>query len=110
MKCLQIIQPYLSTGEKHLFDVLAAMMQVVGKWKAIGRGFQIDSRHLDKINTDNHGNCGECLSSVVTCWLSKNYDVELFGEPTWRTVVKVVAHSGNNCALALSIVERHSGT
>ena len=48
---------------------------------------------------------------VLTCWLRKNYDVELFGEPTWRTLVKVVARpvAGNNCALALSIAGRHSG-
>jgi len=87
------------------------MMPLVGDWKAIGRGFRIDSGHLDKIQTDNHGDSRECLSGVLTCWLRKNYDVELFGEPTWRTVVKVVAHSaaGNNCALALSIAGRHSG-
>ena len=87
------------------------MMLVVGRWKAIGRGFRIDSGHLDQIQTDNQGDCEECLSGVLTCWLRKNYNVELFGEPTWRTVVKMVAHSaaGNNSALALSIAERHSG-
>ena len=87
------------------------MMSVVGRWKAIGRGFRIDSGHLDKIQTDNHGDCEECLSSVLTCWLRKNYDVELFGEPTWRMVVKMVAHpaAGNDYALALRIAENHSG-
>ena len=86
-------------------------MLVVGRWKAIGRGFRIDSGHLDQIQTDNQSDCEECLSGVLTYWLRKNYDVELFGEPTWKTVVKVVAHSaaGNNCALALSIAGRHSG-
>ena len=87
------------------------MRSVVGKWKAIGRGLRIDSGRLDQIQTDNHGDCQECLSGVLICWLRKNYDVELFGEPTWRMVVKVVAHSaaGDNCALALRIAKRHPG-
>ena len=87
------------------------MLLVCGRWKAIGRGFRIDSGRLDQIQTGNHGDCEECLSGVLTCWLRKNINVELFGEPTWRTVVKVVAHSaaGNNCALALSIAGRHPG-
>ena len=37
--------------------------------------------------------------------------MERFGEPTWRAVVKVVAHpaAGDNCALALSIAKQHPG-
>ena len=86
-------------------------MSVVGRWKAIGRGFRIDSERLDQIQTDNHGDCEECLEDVVKCWLRRNYDVELFGVPTWRAVVKVVARpvAGNNYLLALSIAGRHSG-
>ena len=91
--------------------MLEEMIPLVARWKAIGRGFRIDSGRLDQIQTDNHGDCEECLSGVLTCWLRKNYDVELFGEPTWRTVVKVVARpvAGNNCALAMTIAGRHSG-
>ena len=109
---ISLLQHYLPTGEQDLFDVLAEMMLVVGRWKAIGRGFRIDPGRLDQIQTDNHGDSQECMSDMLTCWLRKNYNVERFGEPTWRTVVKVVAHSaaGNNCALALSIAGRHSGS
>lgn len=88
------------------------MIQLAGRWTAIGRGFGFDSGRLDMIRTDNHGNCAECLSGMLTCWLKKNYDVEVFGKPTWRTVVKVVGSStaGDNCALALEIAGRHTGS
>lgn len=87
------------------------MMTVVQNWKAIGRGLRIDCGRLENIQAENNGNCVECLSAVLTCWLRRNYDVERFGEPTWQAVVKVVAHfaAGNNCALAMSIAENHSG-
>ena len=103
--CLSLI------GEDDLLDVLEEMMPVVNSWKAIGRGLRIDSGHLEMIQKDNPGDSKECLSEMLTCWLKRNYNVERFGEPTWRAVVKVVARpaAGDNCALALSIAKQHSG-
>ena len=107
------MQPYCLSliGEDDLLDVLEEMMPVVNSWKAIGRGLRIDSGHLEMIQKDNPRNSKECLSEMLTCWLNRNYNVERFGEPTWRAVVKVVAHpaAGDNCALALSIAKQHSG-
>ena len=96
-------------GEDDLLDVLEEMMPVVNSWKAIGRGLRIDSGHLEMIQKDNPGSSKECLSGTLTCWLKRNYNVERFGEPTWRGVVKVVARpaAGDNCGLALSIAEKH---
>ena len=87
------------------------MMPVVSSWKVIGRGLRIDSGRLDMIQESNPGKPKECLSEMLTCWLKRNYNVERFGEPTWRAVVKVVAHpaAGDNCAHALSIAQRHLG-
>ena len=86
-------------------------MPLVSSWKAIGRGLRIYSRCLEAIQERNPENPRECLSEMLICWLKENYNVERFGEPTWRAVVKVVAHpaAGDNCALALRIAEKHSG-
>ena len=86
-------------------------MPVVSSWKAIGTGLRIDSGRLNAIQQSNSGNLKECLLEVINCWLNRNYDVEEFGEPTWRAVVKVVAHpaAGDTCALALRIAGQHPG-
>ena len=86
------------------------MMPVAGSWKTIGRGLRIDSGHLNVIQESNPGKPRECLSEMLTCWLKRNYNVERFGEPTWRAVVKVVAHpaAGDNRGLALNIAEQHA--
>ena len=99
-------------GEEDHFDILADLMPVASSWKAIGTGLRIDSGHLDTIQESNSGKPKECLSEMLTCWLKRNYNVERFGEPTWRAVVKVVAHpaAGDNCGLALGIAKQHSGT
>ena len=87
------------------------MIPVAGSWKAIGTGLRIDSGRLDTIQESNSGKPKECLLEMLTCWLKRNYNVERFGEPTWQTVVKVVAHpaAGDNCTLALGIAKQHSG-
>ena len=87
------------------------MMPVASSWKAIGRGLRIDPGRLNTIQDSYPGKPKECLSEVLTCWLNRNYNVDRFGEPTWQAVVEVVAHpaAGDNYALALTIVEQHSG-
>ena len=86
-------------------------MPIASTWKAIGRGLRIEPGRLEIINENNSGKPKECLSEMLTCWLNRNYNVETFGEPTWRAVVKVVAHTaaGDNHALALRIAGKHSG-
>ena len=87
------------------------MTSVASSWKAIGIGFRIGIGRLETIQESNSGKPKECLSGMLTCWLKRNYNVERFGEPTWRAVVKVVADpaAGDNCALSLSIAGKHPG-
>ena len=101
----------VSVGQEDHFDILTEMMPVASTWKAIGRGLRIEPGRLEMISQNNSGKPKECLLEMLTCWLNRNYNVERFGEPTWRAVVKVVAHpaAGDNCALALSIAGKHSG-
>ena len=101
----------LPVGQDDHFDILTEMTPIASSWKAIGRGLQIEPGRLETINENNSGKPKECLSEMLTCLLNRNYNVERFGEPTWRAVVKVVAHpaAGDNCALALSIAGKHSG-
>ena len=99
------------TGQDDHFDILTEMMPVASSWKAIGNGLGIDPGRLNVIQESNPGKPKGCLPEMLTSWLNRNYNVERFGEPTWRAVVKVVAHpaAGDNCALALSIAGKHSG-
>ena len=101
--------PYI--GEEDCFDILMEVIPVACSWRVIGTGLRIDSGHLDVIQQNNLGKPRDCLLDTLTCWLKRNYNVGRFGEPTWRTLVKVVAHpaAGDNQALALSIAGKHPG-
>ena len=84
------------------------MLPLVASWHAIGIGLRLKLSILDKIRDLSPG---ERMTEVVLAWLRREYNVERFGEPTWRTLVKVVAHTaaGNNPKLALEIAREHPG-
>ena len=109
--CVQHACLYFSKGEDDLFGLLQEMISVARSWKAIGIGLGIPYGRLQTIQTDNPGNSKECLPEMLSCWLQRSYDVEKFGEPTWKAVVKAVAHpaAGDNNALALTIAKQHAG-
>ena len=97
-------------GEEDLADVQVETFEAAANWNAIGIGLGLQAGILEQIKGE--GGCPkDCMIAVLTNWLRKNYKVERFGEPTWKTVVKVVASpaAGSNPALALRIAEKHPG-
>ena len=65
---------------------------------------------MNTIETANHHDPTACLTSMVTQWLNKNYNVEKFGEPTWRWLVEAVGDpaGGANMAIASNIARSHA--
>ena len=92
-----------------LFDVQKELNPASAKWKSIGIALRLKPNTLDGINTCNNGDPISCLTSMVTEWVNRNYNVEKFGEPTWRWLVEAVGDpaGGANVALARDIARRH---
>ena len=82
---------------------------VSANWKDIGIALRLSPDTLDCIQAGSSGDPIACLTSMVTEWLRRNYNVNRFGEPTWQKLVKVVGHpaGGANKALARDIARRH---
>ena len=82
---------------------------VAAKWKNVGVALQMKTDTLESIQVGNSGDPAACLTSVVTEWLKRNYNVEKSGEPTWQQLVEAVGHpaGGANKAVARDIARRH---
>ena len=85
------------------------MVSASASWYAIGIGLRLDPGILDQFTGKVPR---DCMIAVLKNWLRKNYIVEQFGQPTWKTVVEVVANpaAGNDFALASHIAGKHSGS
>ena len=92
-----------------LFDVQKELIPVSAKWRIIGIALRLKPNVLDGIKAENSGDPPACLTSTVTEWLKRNYNVKRFGEPTWQKLVEAVAHptGGANMALARDMARKY---
>ena len=90
-------------------DVKSELIPVSANWRSIGIGLQLQMAILDHIHAENIGKPCDCLTSMATESLKRNYKVEKFGEPTWQWLVKAVGDQagGEDMALARKIARRH---
>ena len=97
------------SGLDDLFDVRMELIPVSAQWKSIGIALRLNPNILDRIQADNSRDPSACLTSMVAHWLERNYNVERFGEPTWKILVNAVANpaGGANMALARDMARRH---
>ena len=90
--------------------MLREVIDLEGEWAKLLAGFGLPYRQRTTIKTDCT-NARSCLEAVLFAWLSKSYNVEKHGPPSWRTLVKAVADriGGADVALALKIAKNHPG-
>ena len=88
-----------------MFDVLSKLLPVASKWKAIGLALRLKPLALLAIQSSRPNDIVGCLSDMLERWLSRNYDVEMYGEPTWKMLRNAVKHpaGGNDSACAARI-------
>ena len=93
----------------HLFDVQNELNEAAANWSSIGIALQLKPAFLQSIETRYSCHPRTCLTWMLMEWLMRNYNVERFGEPTWRQLVEALGHSagGANVALARKIARRH---
>ena len=96
-------------GDDDFFDILDELKSIQEQCFNIGTRLKLKPNIIEGIRKDKLDHA-ESLSKVVDNWLiKKNYKVERFGEPCWKTLVEAVENSGggNHKALAIEIAKRH---
>ena len=103
-----VIFPNATTDESDLPDVLKELLPLVDSWEPIGIGLRLQLSTLDEVGKLT---LGRRMERVIQSWLKREYNVEKFAKPTWRTLVEVVANraAGNDPDLALEIARKHPG-
>ena len=94
-----------------MYEVLGEVIHLQGKWTDILAGLRLPPSLRSTIKAEHSTNTRSCLEAGLLAWLSKNYNVENYGPPSWRTLVKAVADDigGADVARALKIAEKYPG-
>jgi len=95
--------------EDDLRDVISTVADITLRWQDLGVSLGIRQSELENILSDRSHSPVNCLKLMLTQWLRQNYNVERFGEPTWRRLVEAVGDhmGGNNVVLAQTIAREH---
>ncbi len=90
--------------------ILSHLEDVRAECYNIGTFLKLRQGDLDTIRRSNV-DFAEAMTAIINNWLKLNYNVEKFGEPTWKALVDAVASpmGGNNNAVAMEIARSHPG-
>lgn len=94
------------TDIDNLFDVKSELTSEARNWKNIGLALRLKHSQLSSIEAKGLDN-NEYLTDMLELWLKKTYDVDKYGEPSWRVLREAVRNpaGGNNPALADRIAQ-----
>ena len=106
---INIVLLFISDLGDDLFDVQSELNEVAENWRSIGIALRLKPDFLQNIEARYSNHPRICLTWMLMEWLNRNYNVERFGEPTWRQLVEAVGHlaGGANMMLARNIARRH---
>ena len=78
---------------------------------SLGQALRLQDTDLREIcdKYPNESDAERALEKVILLWLQKKYNVEMFGPPTWKTLVEAIdrKRGGNNHKLAKEIASKH---
>ena len=95
-----------------LHDVYEEVYTLAPKWSDMSFTLKLPLFQVENIRKGAQGDdCNHCLRMVLSKWLQKCYKYDKYGPPSWRMLVKAVGDpfGGNDCALAETIANKHSG-
>ena len=99
-------------GEDELFDVIEEVIWIKSAFFGLGRALRLSIDELKEIRktySESDSDAELALNDVLVLWLRGKYNVQKFGPPTWRMLVKAVdsTSGGNDHNLAKKIASSH---
>ena len=97
--------------EDDLTDIMEEILDIKSVCFDLGRSLRLRNGDLEAIRKKypNDSDHKQTLNDVLLLWLTKEYNVERFGPPTWRMLVEAVNKKtgGDNHELAKQIALNH---
>ena len=89
--------------------MISALMPLLAKWQEIGTALGLRHSVLEIIEATNGKNTRMCMQGVLVQYVRKSYNCDRFGDPSWMSMAKAVAHpaGGGSEKTALAILKEH---
>ena len=60
------------------------------KWEVLSAHLGLPASTVDTIKHDNSGDASACWIKAILEWIKQNYNVDRYGKPSWRTLLRAV--------------------
>ncbi len=101
----------ISPAEDDFHSIYSELVTIKANYYQLGIGLGLPPGELQAIRKGAQ-DIEQGFAEVLLAWLRCRQNIDSFGHPTWRGLVKVVDSpaGGNNPALAMDIAARHPAT
>ena len=112
MNSYKIISNFFSShlDEDDQAEVEEALQCLHSRWREVATQLHLRNCDLASVSVQ-HLEPARAMGSIVTLFLSHNYNVERFGPPTWKAIMEAVEKpsGGANVAQAERIKKKFAG-
>ena len=84
-------QPYHSTDEDDWNVIIRDCSSLASKWEQLSGFLGLKISIISRIRSNKAGDCLGCWNDALMEWITRNYNTEKFGEPSWKTLLRAVA-------------------
>ena len=79
---------YNTDQEYHWNEVCLALKPLAADWKNVGQALGISKYKINEIAANNPTSVVNALSDVIQQWCGQNYKTDMFGHPSWHTLIR----------------------
>ena len=81
--------------------------QLSAEWNRVSISLGLTPGQIASIRHDHSNDCFSCWSEALNQWLKQKHSTDLYGKPSWRTLLRAVANVDK--ALFKRLAEEHTG-
>ena len=68
---------------------------LASKWQQLSAYIGLKLSIIDRIKSDFPSDSLGCWSEALKEWIKMNYDIQRYGKPSWKTLLKAIAKVDN---------------
>ena len=81
----------LFVEDKHWNILVIECRSLSSDWEKVSAYLGLLFKLIDTLKRDNPRDSTGCWNEALKHWIKQNYDIKIFGRPSWRSLLRAVA-------------------
>ena len=72
--------------------IILKCKSLAAKWEQLSAFLGLPSSLIDQIRLNRPNDSSGCWNEALNQWIKQNYNTNRFGKPSWKTLLRAIAH------------------